>query len=239
MAQSKVNYGYDGNPVLMIVSIIVIFILESILFIIPGKPYGIIGFILLPPAMLWFALVLRLLLYIKIGKFRQRDAILSKISWKGNEMVLDIGTGRGLLMIGAAKRLTEGKSIGIDIWRHEDMVNNSLDMTMRNVELEGVAGKVEIKSEDIRKTSFESDTFDVILSNLCLHNISDKKDRNGAIREIYRILKPGGTAVIGDLFFRIKEYSDIFREEGMTVDISTVKGYGTQTIPILVAVRKF
>ncbi len=203
MKQSKVNYGYDGNPVRINISIIVVIVIETVLFILTGNLYRIITFSLLPFAVMWLAISVGYVAYVKIGKFRQLDDILSKVNWTGNEIVLDIGTGRGLLMIGAAKRLTEGKSIGIDIWRHEDMVNNNLDMTMRNVELEGVAGKVEIKSEDIRKTSFESNTFDVILSNLCLHNISDKKDRNGAIREIYRILKPSGTAVIGDLFFRV------------------------------------
>ncbi len=238
MKQSKINYGYDGNPGMMILSILVIIIIETILFIIPGNFFGIIAFILLPFSVIWLAICIRLVLYIKIGKFRQREAILSKINWKGNEKVLDIGTGRGLLMIGAAKKLTEGKSIGIDIWRHEDMANNNLDMTMRNVELEGVADKVEIRSEDIRKTSYNSNSFDVVLSNLCLHNIAVKKERDGACKEINRILKSGGIAVIGDLFFRINEYRDIFKEEGMSVEISTVKGYGTQTIPILVATKK-
>src|SRR5215831_577793 len=44
------------------------------------------------------------LLYVKIGKFRHRDRMLDVVPWKGNEHVLDVGTGRGLLMIGAAKR---------------------------------------------------------------------------------------------------------------------------------------
>ena len=117
-------------------------------------------------------------------------------------------------MIGAAKRLKEGKSIGIDIWRHEDMANNNLDMTMRNVELEGVAEIVEIRSEDIRKTSFNSNLFDVVLSNLCLHNISNKNERDGACREINRILKPGGIAVIGDLFFVLKNTAPYSKMRG-------------------------
>jgi arsenite methyltransferase len=39
--------------------------------------------------------------------------MLNIISWTGNEQVLDIGTGKGLLMIGAAKRLITGKSTGL------------------------------------------------------------------------------------------------------------------------------
>jgi arsenite methyltransferase len=37
------------------------------------------------------------------------------------ENVLDVGTGQGLLMNGAAKHLTTGKSIGIDIWISKDL----------------------------------------------------------------------------------------------------------------------
>ena len=50
-----------------------------------------------------------MLLYAKHGKLRHRDRMLARVDWKGDESVLDVGTGRGLLMIGAAKRLSTGK----------------------------------------------------------------------------------------------------------------------------------
>jgi hypothetical protein len=43
------------------------------------------------------------LLYIKRGKLRHRDYILSLHRWRGDEQVLDVGCGRGLLLAGAAK----------------------------------------------------------------------------------------------------------------------------------------
>jgi hypothetical protein len=49
--------------------------------------------------------------YSKVGKLRIREQILGLIPWRGDEMVLDIGCGRGLLVIGAARRLTNGKAI--------------------------------------------------------------------------------------------------------------------------------
>src|SRR5439155_13457454 len=53
-----------------------------------------------------------------IFKFRERDWLLDMLSIQGNERILDVGCGRGLLLIGAAKRLNSihgGKAIGIDI----------------------------------------------------------------------------------------------------------------------------
>jgi len=177
---------------------------------------------------------LLMLLYTGIGKFRQRDRMLRLINWTGNEMVLDIGTGLGLLMNGAAKRLTSGKAIGIDIWNKEDLSKNSPDKTMLNAELEGVAGKIEIKNENILHTNFQDNYFDVVISNLCLHNISDNEGRKTACTEIHRILKQNGTALISD-FKHIKEYKSEFQKLGMTTE--KIGTYYFDTYPPLTIIR--
>lgn len=152
-------------------------------------------------------------IYVKAGKFRHRDRMLSLFQWTGAETVLDVGTGRGLLMIGAAKRLTTGKSVGIDVWSTIDMGGNHPDRTRRNAELEGVIDKVEIRTEDATRMTFPDNTFDVVLSNLCIHNIPTKQGRQKACSEIVRVLKPGGTALISD-FIRLGEYAHAFRAVG-------------------------
>ncbi|MFX7883251.1 hypothetical protein ABTK06_19820, partial [Acinetobacter baumannii] len=80
----------------------------------------------------FFILGIAMLAYGLKGKYRTRDLMLSKIKWTGNENVLDIGTGQGLLMNGAAKYLTTGKSIGIDIWSSKDLSDNSISRTLAN-----------------------------------------------------------------------------------------------------------
>ena len=60
----------------------------------------------------------------KVVKLRTRDRLLDLIAWTGSESVLDIGCGRGLMLIGAAKRLTTGKVVGIDLWKAEDQSGN-------------------------------------------------------------------------------------------------------------------
>ena len=155
-----------------------------------------------------------MLIYARWGKFRHRDRMLNMISWRGDEQVLDVGTGRGLLLIGAARRLTTGKSTGIDVWSTKDLSGNSLERTQANVEVEGVKDKVELRSDDARKLSFPDSTFDVVLSNLCIHNIPDQQGRAQTCREIARVLKPGGTALISD-FILTGFYQKVFTEAGL------------------------
>jgi len=157
-----------------------------------------------------------MLLYAKWGKFRHRDRMLSMVPWRGDEQVLDVGTGRGLLLIGAARRLSSGRSTGIDVWSARDLSGNSLERTQANVEVEGVKEKVDLKSDDARKLSFPDRSFDVVLSNLCIHNIPDSEGRAQACREIARVLKPGGTALISD-FVKTGFYQKVFAAQGLKV----------------------
>ena len=90
----------------------------------------------------FFLLGIAMYVYVLKGKYRTRDLMLSKINWTGNENVLDIGTGQGLLMNGAAKHLTIVKSIGIDIWSSKDLSDNTINKTLANVALEGVKDKI-------------------------------------------------------------------------------------------------
>jgi hypothetical protein len=74
----------------------------------------------------------------KVGKLRERERLLGSIPWRGDEVVLDVGCGRGLLLIGAAKRLTSGSAVGVDIWHSEDQSGNTPEATLRNARAEGV-----------------------------------------------------------------------------------------------------
>lgn len=150
-----------------------------------------------------------MIIYAFIGKYFHRDRMLDLIDWRGDEQVLDIGTGKGLMMIGAAKKLTTGFSTGIDIWNVEDLSGNNLASAINNAKLEGVGNKIVIKNENAMDMSFSNDFFDIILTNLCLHNIYDKAGRHTACLEIARVLKTGGTAIISD-FRHVKEYKENF-----------------------------
>ncbi|HEY7403518.1 MAG TPA: class I SAM-dependent methyltransferase [Candidatus Angelobacter sp.] len=213
----KPDYGIDAPGVVRNMLLIGLALIVSG-FLFPTIRIGQVT-ILWNPSAFWPGISILLsgilmLVYAKWGKFRHRDRMLNMISWRGDEQVLDVGAGRGLLLIGAARRLTTGKSTGIDIWSTKDLSGNSLERTQANVDVEGVKDKVELRSDDARKLSFSDASFDVVLSNLCIHNIPDAEGRAQACREIARVLKPGGTALISD-FILTSFYQKVFTEAGL------------------------
>jgi len=151
------------------------------------------------------------------GKVRDRERLLDAISFGGGERVLDVGCGRGLMLIGAAKRLTPGggggRAVGVDIWQAEDLSGNRPEATLENARLEGVLDRVEVKTADMRKLPFDAASFDLVLSSKAIHNVYSADGRAEAIREIARVLKPGGHALIDDIRHG-SEYAATFQAAG-------------------------
>ena len=155
----------------------------------------------------------------KTLKLKMRDQLLDSLELKGDEKVLDAGCGRGLMLIGLAKRLKSGKATGIDIWDPNDLSKNSAEAARENVKLEGVADKVRVENGDVRKLVYPDKNFDVVVSSLVIHNIPDARDRDKAVRELWRVLKPGGKLLIYDIF-KTGDYAKILRELGADVTVS-------------------
>jgi len=148
----------------------------------------------------------------KVSKPRFREQMLDSVTWRGDEQVLDIGCGRGIMLLGAAKRLTTGKAHGLDIWKRE-RVGNDAAITMANAEAEGVAGKIELHTADARQLPFADGMFDVVLSSWALHEMSDAGDREQAVREAARVLKAGGRILLADARYA-EEYAGTLAECG-------------------------
>jgi arsenite methyltransferase len=226
---AKLDYGIDAPTVIRN-----LFISSAVCIVLALVVRGVtLGFVRIEffPGMLYTAVFLAapavlMLVYAKSGKFRHRDQMLAKIKWTGAESVLDVGAGRGLLLIGAAKRLTTGHATGIDIWNAKDLSGNGPEGLRSNIAIEGVGGKTTVQSEDARLMSFADASFDVVLSNLCLHNISARSGREKACAEIARVLKPGGVAVISD-YKLTAEYSRVLGKRGLIVDIWPLDWSGT------------
>ena len=139
--------------------------------------------------------------------------MIDSLRLHGTETVADIGCGRGLLLTAAARRLTTGKAIGIDLWQAADQSGNQAAATLANAETEGVADRVEVRTGDMRDLPFGDQTVDVVVSSLAIHNIPEKAGRVKAVQEIARVLKPNGKLALLD-FQRTDEYIQTLAELG-------------------------
>lgn len=149
-----------------------------------------------------------------------RTQIFDSLALRGDENVLDVGCGSGLLVNEAARRLSTGKATGIDIWApHSGGGNYAL--LMKNAKAEGVADKIEFKQADVRKLPFNDASFDVIVSSGALHHISrDRAEHEQAIHEILRVLKPGGRIALMDITHMIEGYAAAMKTKGVTSEVN-------------------
>ncbi|HUR62644.1 MAG TPA: class I SAM-dependent methyltransferase [Candidatus Thermoplasmatota archaeon] len=131
------------------------------------------------------------------GKPRLRDHLLAALDLRGGERLLDVGCGRGLLLIGAAKRLARGQAVGIDLWSRVDQSGNSPEATMENARREGVVDRIKIHTGDMRDMPFPDGAFDAVVSNLALHNLPQAA-RPQALAEIARVTRQGGLVALAD-----------------------------------------
>ena len=151
----------------------------------------------------------------KRGKMTERERLLDRLALKGSERVLDVGCGRGLMLIGAAKRLSTGSAVGIDIWQSEDLSGNRAEATLENAQLEGVKDRVRVETADMRQLPFPDASFDVFVSKAAIHNLYERPARAKALAEIARVLAPGGQVLIDDIR-HIREYETELRSRNLT-----------------------
>jgi arsenite methyltransferase len=134
----------------------------------------------------------------KRGKFAVWAELLDQLALRGDERLLDVGCGRGAVLMLAAKRLPRGRAVGLDLWSPTDQSGNREEATLRNADREGVRERIELHTGDMRKMPFPDQSFDIVTSSLAIHNIREESGREQALAEIHRVLKSGGTALLTD-----------------------------------------
>ena len=145
---------------------------------------------------------------------------------KQGEVVVDLGSGGGLDVFLASKMVgPEGRAIGID------MTPAMIERARANAKAGGYTN-VDFYQSTIDRIPLPDASVDCVISN-CVLNLAP--DKPAVFREIARVLKPGGVAVLSD-YKLMREYEAEFKKCGLVVEMCPLDWTGTfPPLRILVA----
>ena len=109
--------------------------------------------------------------------------LLEMVGLKGDESVLDLACGTGDITFMLARQLPKGSAVGLDI------VPEMIALAEKKRISQGVTN-CRFECADIMKMPFPDQSFDRVTCGYALRNVPDVEE---ALREIHRVLKPGGT----------------------------------------------
>ena len=124
----------------------------------------------------------------KKGKeFLERIIKLAELN--GNEKILDVGCGTGILACEIAKKYKDVSISGIDI------SENLIILAKRKVNENGY--NIDFRVGSALELLYKQNTFDVVLTSIMFHQL-DVGEKRKAVEEIYRVLKSSGRYVAAE-----------------------------------------
>lgn len=212
LAPRRGDYGFDAPfaPILMVLGGTLMLAWAIAQLWLGGGRLVMVRTTVLGTGALWMFLNAGAFIYTtRAGKFAVWAELLDGLNLQGDERLLDIGCGRGAVLLMAAQRLPRGRAVGVDHWSTKDQSGNAEQATRQNAALEGVADRVELHTADIRQLPFDDGSFDVVVSSLAIHNVWGAGERARALREATRVLKTGGKLVVADIRYSCAYASEL------------------------------
>lgn len=128
------------------------------------------------------------------GFERLRDEIVRLARPGPDDVVVDVGAGTGLLALALAPCVAK-------VWA-VDISAEMLDHLAIEAASEGLAN-VETAPANAVSLPLADGSASLVVSNYCYHHLCDD-DKERGIAEVFRVLRPGGRVVIGDMMFRMQ-----------------------------------
>src|SRR5947209_6671304 len=122
-----------------------------------------------------------------------RDRILELAAPRSGEVAVDIGAGTGLLALALAAEVDKVFAVDISQQMAEYLSVKATSAELENIET-AVASAISLPLVD--------GAADLVVSNYCFHHLRHA-DKERALAEIHRVLRPGGRLVFGDMMFRV------------------------------------
>lgn len=150
--------------------------------------------------------------------------VLNVLDPQDGDAILDAGTGPGVYAITIAQKTNNAKVYGVDL------SPKFLDIAKKNADEAGLNGQIRFMKGDLENLPFDDHHFDKLV---CAGAIEAVPDREKAAAELYRVLKPGGRAVIiePDRGKNIRDRAFLFLLYYLGVISPKMRGFSAEDIP--------
>ncbi|MFA5802085.1 MAG: methyltransferase domain-containing protein [Thermoleophilia bacterium] len=119
------------------------------------------------------------------------DVVFGELELKPDTILLDVASGVGNYALPAAEIIGENGAVyAVDLWQEgiEELGRRASELGLKNI--------TAINADASKEIPLEDESVDTCLIATALHDLAEVNAAEGALREIARVLKPGGRLVI-------------------------------------------
>lgn len=155
----------------------------------------------------------------KLGKKRLRpggkvatDWLIQSADFSENVLVLEVACNMGTTSIELAQRFNcQIKGVDLD--------PNALEKARQNIQTAQLSHLIEVQQANAMKLPFEDNQFDIVINEAMLTMLSQSA-KEKAIREYYRVLKPGGKLLTHDVSYLDPKLTSVISELKKTINVN-------------------